>query len=109
MGYRAPSVMIELIEGKELEDVIYTGLDERTAENPDACVAPEWTAPGAPAGAPPRCHRAITELPPAINRTRRVSRAMRQVPGNGMAYFGITASEAGLRAATPGAARWRLR
>ena len=39
MGYRAPSVMIELIEGKELEDVIYTGLDECTAENADACVA----------------------------------------------------------------------
>ena len=39
MGYRAPSVMIELIEGKEVEDVIYTGLDECTAENVATCVA----------------------------------------------------------------------
>jgi ribose transport system substrate-binding protein len=39
MGYRAPDVMIEMIEGKEVEDPIYTGLDECTTENADSCVA----------------------------------------------------------------------
>ena len=39
MGYRAPEVMIELIKGKAVEDPIYTGLDECTADNADTCVA----------------------------------------------------------------------
>jgi ribose transport system substrate-binding protein len=39
MGYRAPDVMIQLIDGEEVDDVIYTGLDECTAENADGCVA----------------------------------------------------------------------
>jgi ribose transport system substrate-binding protein len=39
MGYRAPSVMIDLIEGKELDSVIFTGLDECTADNVDSCIA----------------------------------------------------------------------
>jgi len=38
MGYRAPSVMIELIEGKTVEPIIYTGLDECTQENADTCI-----------------------------------------------------------------------
>ena len=33
MGYRAPSVMIDLIDGKDVEDPIFTGLDECTADN----------------------------------------------------------------------------
>jgi ribose transport system substrate-binding protein len=39
MGYRAPTVMIDLIEGKEVDDVIFTGLDECTADNVDTCIA----------------------------------------------------------------------
>jgi ribose transport system substrate-binding protein len=39
MGYRAPDVMIQLIEGEEVEDVIFTGLDECTPDNADTCVA----------------------------------------------------------------------
>lgn len=39
MGYRAPTVMIELIEGKPVEPTIYTGLDECTQENVDSCIA----------------------------------------------------------------------
>ncbi|WP_163273004.1 substrate-binding domain-containing protein [Chelativorans alearense] len=39
MGYRAPSVMLDLIEGKAVESVIYTGLDECTQENVDICIA----------------------------------------------------------------------
>lgn len=39
MGYRAPGVMIDLIEGKAVEPVIYTGLDECTPETADTCVA----------------------------------------------------------------------
>jgi ribose transport system substrate-binding protein len=39
MGYRAPSVMIQLIKGEAVEDPIFTGLDECTAENADSCVA----------------------------------------------------------------------
>jgi len=38
MGYRAPSVMLELIEGKAVEPIIYTGLDECTQENADSCI-----------------------------------------------------------------------
>src|SRR5690606_23661211 len=39
MGYRAPSVMIDLIEGKPVEPVIFTGLDECTQDNADTCIA----------------------------------------------------------------------
>jgi ribose transport system substrate-binding protein len=39
MGYRAPSVMIDPIEGKDVEDPLYTGLDECTADNVDTCIA----------------------------------------------------------------------
>lgn len=39
MGYRAPTVMIDLIEGKSVEDPIYTGLDECTPDNVDNCLA----------------------------------------------------------------------
>jgi ribose transport system substrate-binding protein len=39
MGYKAPSVMIELVEGKKVADPLYTGLDECTADNVDNCLA----------------------------------------------------------------------
>lgn len=39
MGYRAPTVMIEMIEGKAVEPVIFTGLDECTQETVDTCIA----------------------------------------------------------------------
>jgi ribose transport system substrate-binding protein len=39
MGYRAPDVMLELVEGKTLDPIIYTGLDECTGENIDGCLA----------------------------------------------------------------------
>jgi ribose transport system substrate-binding protein len=39
MGYRAPSVMMDLIEGKAVEPVIYTGLDECMQETVDTCIA----------------------------------------------------------------------
>jgi len=39
MGYRAPTVMIELLEGKKVTDPLYTGLDECMPENADSCVA----------------------------------------------------------------------
>lgn len=38
MGYRAPTVMIELLDGKTVDPVIYTGLDECTQENADSCI-----------------------------------------------------------------------
>jgi ribose transport system substrate-binding protein len=38
MGYRAPTVMIDLIEGTDVEDPIFTGLDECTADNIDTCI-----------------------------------------------------------------------
>jgi ribose transport system substrate-binding protein len=38
MGYRAPDVMIQLIEGAEVEDPIFTGLDECTADNAESCI-----------------------------------------------------------------------
>ena len=38
MGYRAPSVMIDLIDGKTVEPIIFTGLDECTQENADSCI-----------------------------------------------------------------------
>jgi ribose transport system substrate-binding protein len=39
MGYRAPSVMLDLIAGKAVEPVIYTGLDECTQETAETCIA----------------------------------------------------------------------
>ncbi len=38
MGYRAPSVMIDILNGKAVEPVIYTGLDECTQETADSCI-----------------------------------------------------------------------
>ena len=38
MGYRAPSVMLDLIAGKTLDPVIYTGLDECTQETAETCI-----------------------------------------------------------------------
>jgi ribose transport system substrate-binding protein len=37
MGYRAPSVLIDLINGKQVDDPLYTGLDECTEENLGKC------------------------------------------------------------------------
>lgn len=39
MGYRAPSVMIDLINGKKVSDPLFTGLDECTPESADTCLA----------------------------------------------------------------------
>lgn len=39
MGYRAPDVMIELIGGKKLDPVIYTGLDQCTPGTAGDCLA----------------------------------------------------------------------
>jgi len=39
MGYRAMYVMKDLVEGNEVEDPIYTGLDVCTQENADTCIA----------------------------------------------------------------------
>ena len=38
MGYRAPSVMIDILNGKAVEPVIYTGLDACTQETADSCI-----------------------------------------------------------------------
>lgn len=38
MGYRAPSVMLDLLNGKTVDPVIYTGLDECTQESADSCI-----------------------------------------------------------------------
>jgi ribose transport system substrate-binding protein len=38
MGYRAPSVMLDLLNGKPVDPVIYTGLDECTQETADSCI-----------------------------------------------------------------------
>jgi ribose transport system substrate-binding protein len=39
MGYRAPSVMIDLISKKQVSDPLFTGLDECTPENANNCLA----------------------------------------------------------------------
>jgi len=39
MGYKAPFVMRDMVEGKTVEPIMYTGLDECTAENVDTCIA----------------------------------------------------------------------
>jgi ribose transport system substrate-binding protein len=38
MGYKAPSVMIDLIEGKPVADPVFTGLDECTKDTVDTCI-----------------------------------------------------------------------
>ncbi len=38
MGYRAPTVMLDLIAGKTVEPIIYTGLDECTQANAETCI-----------------------------------------------------------------------
>jgi ribose transport system substrate-binding protein len=38
MGYLAPKYMIELIEGKKVDDPVFTGLDECTKETVDTCI-----------------------------------------------------------------------
>ena len=38
MGYKAPSVMIDLIEGKKVADPVFTGLDECTKQTADTCI-----------------------------------------------------------------------
>ena len=39
MGHKAPAVMIDLINGKKVQDPLYTGLDECTAKNMNNCPA----------------------------------------------------------------------
>ena len=39
MGYRAPTVMIDLIGGKKVDDPVFTGLDECMPENAGSCLA----------------------------------------------------------------------
>jgi ribose transport system substrate-binding protein len=38
MGYKAPAVMINLIEGKAVADPVFTGLDECTRDTADTCI-----------------------------------------------------------------------
>ena len=38
MGYKAPTAMISLIEGKKVDDPIFTGLDECTKDTVDTCI-----------------------------------------------------------------------
>ena len=38
MGYKAPAVMIDLIEGKAVADPVFTGLDECTKDTVDTCI-----------------------------------------------------------------------
>ena len=38
MGYKAPSVMIDLIDGKKVDDPVFTGLDECTKDTVDNCI-----------------------------------------------------------------------
>ena len=38
MGYKAPSVMMDLIAGKPVEDPVFTGLDECTKDTVDTCI-----------------------------------------------------------------------
>ena len=57
MGHRAPDVLVQLIKGETVEDPLYTGLDECTAENSGNCpcgpLARPNRAPEAP-GIPPK-------------------------------------------------------
>ncbi|HEV7310290.1 sugar-binding protein [Ensifer sp.] len=38
MGYKAPSVMLDLIAGKPVDDPVFTGLDECTKDTADTCI-----------------------------------------------------------------------
>ena len=38
MGYKAPTVMLDLIAGKKVEDPVFTGLDECTKDTVDTCI-----------------------------------------------------------------------
>ncbi len=38
MGYKAPTAMIDLIEGKAVPDPIFTGLDECTKDTVETCI-----------------------------------------------------------------------
>ncbi len=38
MGYMAPSVMLDLVAGKPVEDPVFTGLDECTKDTADTCI-----------------------------------------------------------------------
>jgi ribose transport system substrate-binding protein len=38
MGYKAPSVMISLIKGEQVDDPVFTGLDECTKDTADTCI-----------------------------------------------------------------------
>jgi ribose transport system substrate-binding protein len=38
MGYVAPKYMIDLIEGKPVDDPVFTGLDECTKDTADTCI-----------------------------------------------------------------------
>ena len=38
MGSKAPSVMLDLIAGKPVEDPVFTGLDECTKDTVDTCI-----------------------------------------------------------------------
>jgi ribose transport system substrate-binding protein len=38
MGYKAPSVMLDLIAGKKVDDPVFTGLDECTKDTADTCI-----------------------------------------------------------------------
>jgi ribose transport system substrate-binding protein len=38
MGYKAPTVMLDLIAGKKVEDPVFTGLDECTKDTADTCI-----------------------------------------------------------------------
>lgn len=38
MGYKAPSVMLDLIAGTAVEDPVFTGLDECTKDTADTCI-----------------------------------------------------------------------
>ncbi|MEF0943933.1 substrate-binding domain-containing protein [Rhizobium sp. BR 362] len=38
MGYKAPSVMLDLIAGKKVDDPVFTGLDECTKDTVDTCI-----------------------------------------------------------------------
>ncbi len=39
MGHDAPSILIDIIEGKTVDNPMYTGLDECTKDNVDSCVS----------------------------------------------------------------------
>jgi ribose transport system substrate-binding protein len=38
MGYKAPTVMMDLIAGKKVDDPVFTGLDECTKDTADTCI-----------------------------------------------------------------------